>query len=30
MSQTITPRQLQQWLFDGQEIAVFDVREHGQ
>ncbi|MGB3126933.1 MAG: cystathionine beta-lyase [Pseudomonas sp.] len=30
MSQTITPSQLQQWLFDGQEIAVFDVREHGQ
>ena len=30
MSQTITPSQLQHWLFDGQEIAVFDVREHGQ
>ncbi|RAI64718.1 cystathionine beta-lyase [Pseudomonas fluorescens] len=30
MSQTVTPRQLQQWLFDGQEIALFDVREHGQ
>ncbi len=30
MSQTITPAQLQQWLFDGQEIALFDVREHGQ
>lgn len=30
MSQTITPRQLQQWLSDGQEIALFDVREHGQ
>jgi cystathionine beta-lyase len=30
MSQTITPGQLQQWLFDGQEIALFDVREHGQ
>ncbi|AZF05753.1 cystathionine beta-lyase [Pseudomonas sp. R5-89-07] len=30
MSQTITPHQLQQWLFDRQEIAVFDVREHGQ
>ncbi|MGY2366414.1 cystathionine beta-lyase [Pseudomonas azotoformans] len=30
MSQTITPSQLQQWLFDGQEIALFDVREHGQ
>jgi cystathionine beta-lyase len=30
MSQTITSAQLQQWLFDGQEIALFDVREHGQ
>jgi cystathionine beta-lyase len=30
MSQTITPQQLQSWLFDGQEIALFDVREHGQ
>ncbi|WP_411380360.1 cystathionine beta-lyase [Pseudomonas sp. MPB26] len=30
MSQTITPSQLQQWLFDGQEIALFDVREYGQ
>jgi cystathionine beta-lyase len=30
MSQTVTPEQLQQWLFDGQEIALFDVREHGQ
>jgi cystathionine beta-lyase len=30
MSQTLTPQQLQQWLFDGQEIALFDVREHGQ
>ncbi|WP_397452613.1 cystathionine beta-lyase [Pseudomonas sp. NA-150] len=30
MSQIVTPRQLQQWLFDGQEIALFDVREHGQ
>jgi cystathionine beta-lyase len=30
MSQTVTPRQLQQWLFDAQEIALFDVREHGQ
>jgi cystathionine beta-lyase len=30
MSQTITPAQLQEWLFDGQEIALFDVREHGQ
>lgn len=30
MSQTLTPAQLKQWLFDGQEIALFDVREHGQ
>ncbi|MFJ3487389.1 cystathionine beta-lyase [Pseudomonas sp. NPDC090202] len=30
MSQKITPQHLQDWLFDGQEIAVFDVREHGQ
>jgi cystathionine beta-lyase len=30
MSQTITPQRLQTWLFDGQEIALFDVREHGQ
>lgn len=30
MSQTITPQQLQQWLHDGREIALFDVREHGQ
>jgi cystathionine beta-lyase len=30
MSQLVTPMQLQQWLFDGQEIALFDVREHGQ
>jgi cystathionine beta-lyase len=30
MNQTVTPGQLQQWLFDGQEIALFDVREHGQ
>ncbi|MCE0464154.1 cystathionine beta-lyase [Pseudomonas uvaldensis] len=30
MSQTITSGQLQQWLFDGQETALFDVREHGQ
>ena len=30
MSQTLTPGQLQQWLFDGHEIALFDVREHGQ
>ena len=30
MNRTVTPGQLQQWLFDGQEIALFDVREHGQ
>lgn len=30
MSQTVTPAQLKHWLFDGQEIALFDVREHGQ
>lgn len=30
MSQTVSPQQLQAWLFDGQEIALFDVREHGQ
>jgi len=30
MSQTISADTLQQWLFDGQEIALFDVREHGQ
>lgn len=30
MNRTVTPQQLQQWLFDGQEIALFDVREHGQ
>lgn len=30
MSQQVTPHHLQTWLFDGQEIALFDVREHGQ
>jgi cystathionine beta-lyase len=30
MSQTITPALLKQWLFDGRELALFDVREHGQ
>ncbi|MBB3103337.1 cystathionine beta-lyase [Azomonas macrocytogenes] len=30
MTQTITPQQLQQWLHNGREIALFDVREHGQ
>ncbi|MCW5257622.1 sulfurtransferase [Verminephrobacter aporrectodeae subsp. tuberculatae] len=26
----VTPNQLQDWLHDGQEIALLDVREHGQ
>ena len=30
MSSSVTPAQLHDWLFDGQEIALFDVREHGQ
>lgn len=30
MSQKVTLQQLHAWLLDGQEIAVFDVREHGQ
>lgn len=30
MSQHVTPQHLQTWLFDGQELALFDVREHGQ
>ncbi|MFY1663809.1 cystathionine beta-lyase [Pseudomonas sp. Pseu.R1] len=30
MNQYVTPQLLQAWLFDGQEIALFDVREHGQ
>ncbi|MDZ3991216.1 cystathionine beta-lyase [Pseudomonas sp. Teo4] len=30
MSASITPAHLHDWLFDGQEIALFDVREHGQ
>ncbi|AMB84723.1 sulfurtransferase [Pseudomonas agarici] len=30
MSTTVTPVQLQTWLFDGREIALFDVREYGQ
>lgn len=30
MSHSVTPAQLKLWLFDGQEIALFDVREHGQ
>lgn len=30
MSQTVSPQLLKQWLFDGQEIALFDIREHGQ
>jgi len=27
---TITPKTLKQWLHDGQEIALLDIREHGQ
>ncbi|MGE8061230.1 cystathionine beta-lyase [Pseudomonas sp. NPDC089547] len=30
MTPSITPAQLHSWLFDGQEIALFDLREHGQ
>ncbi|MFF7710969.1 cystathionine beta-lyase [Pseudomonas sp. NPDC007930] len=30
MSDSITQAQLEQWLYDGQELALFDVREHGQ
>jgi cystathionine beta-lyase len=30
MNQKVTPQHLQTWLFDGKEIALFDVREHGQ
>jgi len=30
MTQSITSVQLKQWLHDGQEIALLDVREHGQ
>jgi cystathionine beta-lyase len=29
MNQKVTPQHLQTWLFDGKEIALFDVREHG-
>jgi rhodanese-related sulfurtransferase len=30
MAKTIPPRTLKQWLHDGGEIALLDVREHGQ
>jgi cystathionine beta-lyase len=30
MTPSITPAHLHDWLFDGQEIALFDLREHGQ
>ncbi|WP_369991478.1 cystathionine beta-lyase [Pseudomonas xanthosomatis] len=30
MTPSITSAQLHTWLFDGQEIALFDLREHGQ
>ncbi|MGE8326898.1 cystathionine beta-lyase [Pseudomonas urmiensis] len=30
MIPSITPALLHTWLFDGQEIALFDLREHGQ
>lgn len=30
MTPSITPALLHTWLFDGQEIALFDLREHGQ
>jgi len=30
MTHTLRPGQLREWLFDGREIALFDVREHGQ
>jgi len=30
MNAEITVSQLEQWLNDGQELAIFDVREHGQ
>jgi len=30
MIPSITPAHLHDWLFDGQEIALFDLREHGQ
>lgn len=26
----VPPERLEQWLYDGQEIALFDVREHGE
>lgn len=30
MTESISPSTLKNWLHDGREIAVFDVREHGQ
>ncbi|MDF0729458.1 cystathionine beta-lyase [Pseudomonas entomophila] len=30
MTPSISPAHLHDWLFDGQEIALFDLREHGQ
>ncbi|WP_263262375.1 cystathionine beta-lyase [Pseudomonas sp. RIT-PI-S] len=30
MSATLSSDQLEQWLFDQEELALFDVREHGQ
>lgn len=30
MTPSITPTLLHTWLFDGEEIALFDLREHGQ
>lgn len=30
MTPSITPALLHDWLFDGHEIALFDLREHGQ
>lgn len=30
MTSSLTPAQLKTWLHDGQELAVLDVREHGQ
>lgn len=30
MSATLSSAELEQWLFDGDELALFDVREHGQ
>ncbi|PYE13205.1 hypothetical protein C7410_14820 [Paraburkholderia silvatlantica] len=30
MTDTISAATLKRWLHDGHEIALFDVREHGQ